>query len=225
MNKILVIDDEKIIRDRLKKILDIEGYNTYIARDGIEGLALFKKNKPDVAIIDIKMPGMNGIEVLKEIKKTIQTTEIIMVSGHGSVDTAIESLNAGAFSYIVKPIEFDELEIKIQRALQKQKTKNDLIESEERLNLAQEAAGIGSWDWNIEENTLIWSDKTFCQFGLKPNEVKPTYELFESFIHTDDIDFVNQNVKNAIDGKKPYSINARLINKDGKKWIMHAQVI
>ncbi len=98
-----------------------------------------------------------------------------------------------------------------------------LRESEESLAIAQRVACIGSWDWNIQDNTLTWSDETYRQFGLKPNEITPTYEAFADFVHRDDRERVNQAVKQALDEQKPYSIDARMIRVDGTEWIMHAQ--
>jgi len=93
----------------------------------------------------------------------------------------------------------------------------------ESLAMAQEAAGIGSWDWNIEDNTLSWSDETYRQFELKPQEIIPTYELFETFIHPDDREFCNREVQRALNGEKQYSIDARMVRADGTTWIMHSQ--
>ena len=96
-------------------------------------------------------------------------------------------------------------------------------ESEESLAMAQQVAHIGSWDWHIEDDTLTWSDETYRQFGLKPQEIVPTYEAFEDFVHPDDRAPVNQRVGQALSGEKPYSIEARMIRVDGTEWIMYAQ--
>ncbi len=126
MAKILIIDDEQIIRDRLKSLLELDKYNTFTAEDGIRGLVLFDKERPDVVLVDIKMPKMDGIEVLKRIKEKSTDSEVIVITGHGGVDTAIEALKEGAFGYIQKPVEFDELEIDIKKALERQEMKRSL---------------------------------------------------------------------------------------------------
>ena len=138
---ILIIDDEKIIRERLKKLLEIDDYEVFLAENGQEGLDFFYKVKPQVLLLDIKMPIMDGIEMLRRIKQespTDDSFEIIMITGHGGVDTAIEALKGGAFSYIQKPIEYDELEIEIKRACDKLEMKKALnehvIQLEERTN-------------------------------------------------------------------------------------------
>jgi len=126
MAKILVIDDEKLIRDRLTRLLEIDDYETFSADNGRKGLEVFDKEKPDIALVDINMPGMDGIEVLRKIKEESEETEVIIVTGHGGIDSAIDAMKEGALSYIQKPIEFDELEIEIKRALEKQEMRRKL---------------------------------------------------------------------------------------------------
>ncbi|NQT55466.1 MAG: PAS domain S-box protein, partial [Desulfobacteraceae bacterium] len=106
---------------------------------------------------------------------------------------------------------------------EKKKTEETLRESEESLAMAQEVADVGSWDWKIKDDTLIWSDRTYRQFGLKPGEITPTYPAFEDFVHPDDRELINQRVEQALNEDKPYSVNARMVRTDGTEWIMHAQ--
>lgn len=119
MAKILIIDDEQIIRERMSKLLQLDDYETVTAGDGLTGLEMLEQEKPEVALVDIKMPGMDGIEVLRRAKEQALETEFIMITGHGGIETAIEALKIGAFGYIQKPVEYDELEIEIKRALEK----------------------------------------------------------------------------------------------------------
>ena len=98
-------------------------------------------------------------------------------------------------------------------------------ESEDSLAMAQKVANIGSWDWNIQQDTLSWSNQTYIQFGLKPGEVTPTYKAFEKFIHPDDRELVNTAVEKVLKEDKSYSIEARMTCVDGTEWIMHAQGI
>ncbi len=126
MNKILIIDDELIIRERLSMLLKLEGYKTFEAESGRDGLELFIKENPDILLVDIKMPGMDGIEVLKKIKEMKSYAEVIMITGHGGIETVIEALKLGAFRYVEKPFEYDELKIEISKALEKQSIQKKL---------------------------------------------------------------------------------------------------
>lgn len=119
MAKILVIDDERPIRNTLKEILEYEDYSVNTAPNGIEGLELLKKGKYDIILCDIKMPKMDGIEVLENIFKITNDTPVIMISGHGNVDTAVESIKKGAFDFIEKPLDLNRLLITIRNAMDK----------------------------------------------------------------------------------------------------------
>ena len=120
MAKILVIDDEPAIRRILREILEHEKYNVDDAASAIEALPLVKENEYDAILCDIKMPQMDGIEFLEEAKQ-ISDAPIIMISGHGTIDTAVEAIKKGAFDYISKPPELNRLLITLRNALDKSK--------------------------------------------------------------------------------------------------------
>lgn len=126
MTKILIVDDEKIIRDRMKSLLELEGYEVSVAENGNLGLELFNAERHQIAIVDIKMPGMDGIELLERIKTIEPNTEVFVVTGHGGIETAVSALRKGAYDYVSKPIEFDEISFNIKRALEKQKLRADV---------------------------------------------------------------------------------------------------
>ncbi len=121
MAKILLIDDEEMIRRRLGELLTLDGYEVFLAEDGVKGLEMFKKENPEIILVDIKMPGMDGIEVLKEVKKISPETEVIVISGHSKMEISIDVLKQKAFDYIAKPINYDELVISVKGALEKQR--------------------------------------------------------------------------------------------------------
>jgi len=121
MIQILIVDDEKIIRERLKNILTLDNYKVFTAETGAKGLAICQKEKIEIALIDLRMPDIDGIKVLREIKKKSKLTEVIIITGHGGIKTAIEALKEGSFRYMQKPIDYDELAIHIKAALTKQK--------------------------------------------------------------------------------------------------------
>lgn len=119
MATILIIDDEKSIRKTLSDILSYEGYKIEEAADGQEGINLFKKNTYDVVLCDIKMPKIDGMEFLEQAVAINPDIPIIMVSGHGNIDTAVEAVKKGAFDYISKPPDLNRILITIRNALDK----------------------------------------------------------------------------------------------------------
>jgi DNA-binding NtrC family response regulator len=121
MAHILIIDDEKSIRNTLKDILEYEKHNVDIAEDGIEGLAIFGKGVYDLVLCDIKMPKMDGLEVLSKIFSQTSDTQVIMISGHGNIETAVDAIKKGAFDFIEKPLDLNRLLITVKNALDKSK--------------------------------------------------------------------------------------------------------
>lgn len=119
MSKILVIDDERSIRNTLKDILEYEKYEVDLAEDGNKGIEKIRAAEYDIVLCDIKMPGLDGIEVLERMNALTPDTPVIMISGHGNIDTAVESIKKGAFDYIEKPLDLNRLLITIRNAMDK----------------------------------------------------------------------------------------------------------
>lgn len=121
MEKILVIDDEKPTLMMFRLTLAACGYEVFTAENGQQGLDVFNRERPSIVLTDIKMPGMNGIEVLKRIKEIDPSVEVIVITGHGDMDLAIQALNLNATDFINKPIQRDLLEQAIKRARERRR--------------------------------------------------------------------------------------------------------
>jgi DNA-binding NtrC family response regulator len=119
MSKILVIDDERSIRNALQEILEYEKFEVELAENGLEGLEKFTANNFDIILCDIKMPEMDGIEVLDKIQESGKDVQIIMITGHGNVENAVEAIKKGAYDFIEKPLDLNRLLITIRNALDK----------------------------------------------------------------------------------------------------------
>ena len=124
MAKILIVDDEVPIRRTLRDILEFEGYEVDEASDGLECIAKVQKEKYDVIITDIKMPRMDGIEALERLQILSPETPVIMVSGHGTIDTAVEAVKKGAFDFISKPPDLNRMLITVRNALDRSELVN-----------------------------------------------------------------------------------------------------
>jgi two-component system nitrogen regulation response regulator NtrX len=119
MSKILVIDDEKSIRNTLKEVLEYENHQVDIAEDGPTGLEMFAANSYDIVLCDIKMAKMDGLEVLFKINESDSEIPVIMISGHGNIDTAVEAIKKGAYDFLEKPLDLNRLLITIRNATDK----------------------------------------------------------------------------------------------------------
>jgi two-component system, NtrC family, nitrogen regulation response regulator NtrX len=116
-SRILVIDDEVAIRDSLRMTLEYEGYEFVGAATGQEGLALAEREAPDLVLLDVKMPGMDGLEVLERLRQSNETLPIIVISGHGTISTAVEATKKGAFDFIEKPFASERVLVSLKNAL------------------------------------------------------------------------------------------------------------
>ncbi len=119
MASILVIDDERSIRNTLKEVLEYENHQVELAEDGIVGLELIRENHFDIVLCDIKMPKIDGLEVLQKIFEFTSEPQVIMISGHGTVDSAVEAIKKGAYDFIEKPLDLNRLMITIRNAMDK----------------------------------------------------------------------------------------------------------
>ncbi|UCD78967.1 MAG: response regulator [Desulfobacterales bacterium] len=139
MEKVLVIDDEKATLVMFRLILDTYGFEVLTAESGQKGLDIFTRERPGIVLTDIKMPGMSGIEVLKRIKEIDSTAEVIVITGHGDMDLAIQALNLEATDFINKPIQRHLLEQALERARERQRVTGETV-SEIILESAENAA-------------------------------------------------------------------------------------
>ena len=123
--RILVVDDESAIRDSLRMILEYEGYEVLTAATGEEGIAQTEREAPDLVFLDVKMPGMDGLEVLQRLRHVVEVTPIVVVSGHGTVSTAVEATKLGAFDFIEKPLERERVLVTVRNAVDSRRLRNE----------------------------------------------------------------------------------------------------
>ena len=118
-SKILLVDDEIVFTNNMSKLLTNRGYRVKAVNSGDSAIGALEEERFDVVVLDLKMPGMDGISALKEIKKLGLFTETLILTGHGSIDSALEAIKLGAYDYLTKPCEIDELVAKIEGAWEK----------------------------------------------------------------------------------------------------------
>jgi len=139
--RILLVDDEKDFVEMLSLRLQEAGEKVYEAYSGRECLEILKKADIDVVILDIRMPGLDGMETLKEIRGKFPLVEVIMLTGHGSAETAVEGMKLGAFDYLMKPAGFDDLVSKVTHARQRKDEQEERICKAEAKLLLRKSGG------------------------------------------------------------------------------------
>lgn len=151
MAKILVIDDEKSIRTTLKEILEYEKMEVKEAGDGQEGLQLLSKENFDVVLCDVKMPKMDGIEVLAKIQEMGFAVPVVMISGHGTIETAVEAIKKGAYDFIAKPLDLNRLLVTLRNAMDKSVLVNETKMLKKKLSKTREMIGNSTAMKNIKK--------------------------------------------------------------------------
>nr|WP_281279279.1 response regulator [Desulfobotulus mexicanus] len=142
--RILLVDDEKDFTEMLALRLEERGHIISLTHDGREGLNLLREKPQDVVVLDLRMPGMGGLEVLAELKKEFPSVEVILLTGHGSEESAVQGMRMGAFDYLLKPAEFSELLDKIKAARRRKISQEERIrQAEERLISPRTSQGTG----------------------------------------------------------------------------------
>ena len=129
--KVLIVDDEKDFVEMFSLRLEAQGERVSTAYSGADALNVLGHIAIDVVILDIRMPGMDGIDTLKEIKKLYPNVEVILLTGHGSTETAVKGMKLGAFDYLMKPADFEDIKIKLENA------RNRKDEQDERIRQAE----------------------------------------------------------------------------------------
>ena len=137
--RILIVDDEDNVRRMLATAFSLQGHETHCASDGKAALSLFSETQPDVVLMDIRMPEMDGIDALKVMRAQQPRIPVILMTAYAEVETAVEALRSGAFDYVIKPFDLDELSMVIQRALQLQEMKQEIRNLHKALTT--------SWQW------------------------------------------------------------------------------
>jgi two-component system response regulator AtoC len=126
MSRILVVDDDESVRKLLTVVLGKEGFDVTCADNGLTGLDAFRKTSPDIVIMDIRMPEMDGLKALEEIGKLRRGAAVILMTAYAAVETAVQAMKLGAFDYVIKPFDIDEVLLLIERALQMRQMRNDI---------------------------------------------------------------------------------------------------
>ncbi|MCK4734120.1 MAG: PAS domain S-box protein, partial [Methanophagales archaeon] len=215
--KILVVEDDPGLRRTLSDILKAKGYSSLVVLTGKEGVAVAKKDDFSLALIGLKLSDIPGIEVLKEIKKSSPRTEVIILTAFASLDTAMEAVNLGAFSYLQKPYDMERLLLDIRRALEQKWTEEALRKSEEKyFNLYENANDI-IYSHDLKGRFTSANRAARTAFGYRKEEVSKL--TISGVLLPDDAILARQIVQRMValksDLKEQQPWEFKAVRKDG----------
>jgi signal transduction histidine kinase len=219
---ILNVDDADAARYAKSRLLRHAGYEVIDAATGAEALRLVEERSPDLVLLDVKLPDIDGLEVCRRIKQreagvlVLQTSATFTASGD-----RVRSLDGGADSYLAQPAEPEELLAAVRALLRLRSAESALRESENRLRLAQTAADIGVWDWNIATNRVSWSDRQWRLFGIPPVPDDQLQDAWRRALHPDDLARVEAALAAAIaDPAATFDTEYRILVDGAVRWLI-----
>ncbi|MGA2737009.1 MAG: EAL domain-containing protein [Bryobacteraceae bacterium] len=185
---LLIVDDEESNRDMLSRRLQRQGFEVALAEDGQQALDSIRAQTPDVVLLDIRMPGMSGMEVLQAIRQQFSPTQlpVIMVTAEGQSGSIVEALRIGANDYITKPVDMPVVLARIRTVLSQKTLAAALRESEERYARAARGANDGLWDWDLEKSEIYYSPRWQEMLGYQEGEIGRRPDEWLCRVHPDD---------------------------------------
>lgn len=224
MPRILIVEDDPLMADNLALHLEQAGYEVVGQTDkGEDGIELTRSLNPDLVMMDIVLKGeMDGIEAAELISSQFDKP-VLYLTGYDEQTLFERAKITSPFAYLLKPFNERELKLTIEVALERHELERRLRESDRHFKEAQIIGGMGSWEWDIVNNVLDWSDHIYRIFGTEPQSFGTTYEAFVEFIMPEDRGRVKEAVNAALNEHKPYDIEHRIIRPDGEERYVREQ--
>jgi PAS domain S-box-containing protein len=217
---VLIVDDDHNLRKDLVDILQTKALRPSGCGTGRQALDIVAHLEVDVALIDLRLEDMSGLEVLRGLKQRSPDTECILVTGHASQAMAVEAVNLGAYSYMQKPFDMDQLLLTIRRAVEKRAAGRALAESVKNLEQAQRMGHLGNWDWDVASNRLTWSEELYTIFGMD-KDFALTFANIEARFHPDDRAKNHAMMQALLAGLQAPEGELRIVRPDGSVRVIY----
>jgi diguanylate cyclase (GGDEF)-like protein/PAS domain S-box-containing protein len=221
----LVVDDDPMMRFSVRETLGRDGFCVEEAEDGLVGLALFAQAKPDVVLLDVLMPHMDGFTACAELRRRPDGMRlpILMMTGMGEAQSIARAFQVGATDLIAKPINWDVLGHRVRNMLRASRAYEDLAKSEARLVNAQRVARLGYWDWDIESGDVDCSDELHALVGLRREQVQDSLEGLLTLVHRQDRKSVRRWFIALLKNGNSRTIDCRISCPGGSQRILEIQ--
>lgn len=222
-NVILNVDDNAASLYAKTRVLRHAGFTVIEAATGSEALALAAITIPDLVLLDVHLPDLSGYEVCRRLKSEPAMGHVFVLHISASfveVRHKTRGLEGGADGYLTEPVEPAELIATIRAFLRLRQTEAALRESEERLRVALDAGKMATWDWDIVNNRIVWSEQLESMLGLAKGAFAGTYAAFQALVHPDDRDRISAAVERALQKGSPYQVEFRMLHASGQlHWV------
>ncbi len=226
--RVLIVDDDEDFALILTDVLESRDYTVKSAGSAKEALTLCRNFMPDVALLDIRIGKDNGIEIIQPLKEIQPAIICVMMTAYSGTDNAVLALRRGAYDYLRKPLETQELLHTLERCyekiyLQKEKmhTATALLQSEKRLEMVMRAAAIGLWDWDLDSGEVLYDENwlQMSNFDIRPVERGLEHAL--KLVHPDDIPRIKEELSSHLKGESPYfDIEYQMMDRNGNwRWL------
>ena len=224
-SRIMIVDDDPSVRLMMSSALESLGHCVEEAEDGLQALSLLENSIPDMLLLDVMMPGMDGFEVCARLKENPVLSEIPIVFMTGTNDTGSiqRAFELGITDFVTKPIPWALIGYRMNFLLRATKSFSDLKENQKRLSHAQRLAGMGTWSWDLPTDTLWFSEEVMRILNYDPQCFNSSFQAFIDSVHPVDRERVRTATSLAIETNTSYSIDHQLMLTDGKTCFVHTE--
>ena len=222
---ILVVDDDMTMRLLARETLEQAGFRVEEAEDGQAGLDAFTELRPDVILLDVMMPVLDGFEACAALRRLEggACVPILMMTGLDDSDSINRVYEVGATDFITKPIAWPMLSHRVHYVLRANRAFLDLTQSQARLTNAQRIAQLGHWEWHVGTDAVQRSEEVCRILGRSPQELPATHDAFLEVIHAEDRHLVDDALYATLHRERPFSLDFRVVRPDGTVRIVHEQ--
>ena len=223
---VLLIDDDQTIHLWAKRNLPKAGFKLLSCLNGKEGIAAFKEHSPNIVLIDIEMPGMDGITTCSEIRKcqNSKNIPIAMMTVTENAEKITQCYAAGAAEFIRKPIHWEILGHRLDYMVKASANLFKLAQNEMRLSKAKQMARLGDWEWQNHNNSVFWSDEIYSLVEVNKSQFSPDIHNFKDFIHPDDMPYVSEYLQKVTSTEAVSPIEFRVITATKQERYVSQQI-
>ena len=223
--RVLVVDDDVTVRLLAGGALEGGGFSVIEAGDGESALALFNSRKPDIVLLDVLMPGMDGFETCRALRECPggEHTPILMMTGLDDVDSINRAYEAGATDFAPKPINYALLDHRVRYMLRAMATAEELRQSQARLASAQRIARLAYWEWNAGTHLVNWSEEIYRLCGRASDHGLESIDGFVDIVHPDDRQRVSSALHALLNHDQPYTLEHRVVHQDGSERVVYQE--